>query len=208
MCIVCSTALYKPAGVFQTRVPLIARIPDAPRWKAENGSSVRDRLDYYSIRLILKKKKSDFPSRLSLLLSFAFFEKLGSIIRLNLNINFNFGRVSKLFLPYFRNGIVGSIFYVKILSRPTKASSMTQRAKISWKFLVEEEGEAIRINSLRYTSVAENENFHGFARTKEIRRRNSCLRIFFDELSSAPLVIVRRRRRKKFKTEEGTIAGK
>lgn len=90
MCIVCSTALYKPAGVFQTRVPLIARIPDAPRWKAENGSSVRDRLDYYSIRLILKKKKSDFPSRLSLLLSFAFFEKLGSIIRLNLNINFEF----------------------------------------------------------------------------------------------------------------------
>lgn len=89
-----------------------------------------------SARLLLdsidfKKKKSDFPSRLSLLLSFAFFEKLGSIIRLNLNINFNFGRVSKLFLPYFRNGIVGSIFYVKILSRPTKASSMTQRAKIS-----------------------------------------------------------------------------
>lgn len=97
MCIVCSTALYKPAGVFQTRVPLIARIPDAPRWKAENGSSVRDRLDYYSIRLIFKKRKSDFPSRLSLLLSFAFFEKLESIIRLNLNINFNFGTLSSVF---------------------------------------------------------------------------------------------------------------
>lgn len=71
--------------------------------------------------------------------------------------------------------------------------------------------EAISINSLRLRiSSSKRKLLHGFHEERNSLRRNSCPRIFFDELSSAPLVaeVVARRRRKKFKTEEGNNSGK